>query len=562
MKAKYIVILLFCVFFLAAILRFHKLGSVPYGFYQDESAIGYNALSILETGKDEYGKSFPLYFKSFGDYKLPIYIYATVGTVALFGLNEFAVRFPSAFFGLLTVMVFYFFVNELTKNKKLSLIATFLLAINPWHLHYNRATFEVSICLFLFVLGTWLLLLSFRKKTAGLFLLGTLCFVINLYTYNLTRLLSSIFYLFIVLFYRKQFIRTAKSELVLTIVVSLVLLVPFVGTLLYSGGASSAKGTFLFTSSAVQASLLELRSYMLHTPSLFSKLFFNSWILSFWQYLQNLVSYFSVPFFFVSGSAHGNHGIGTVGQFYLVELPFMVYGIYATVRQKLTYGYFLVGWGILVIIIASLTRDVPHATRSFFLLVPLVIFSAAGFLSLLHFLKKLDPKIRYITTALLVFVFAYNILYYFTSYYIRFPIAYAKSWRSEDKALTEFIKERQGNYDSVVFDKKAGFVYTSLLFYLPYSPASFQQSVKREPDDSEGFSTVTSFGKYEFKDIDWEHDLLDKKTLIITTKENLPEGVPILKIFTYPLRPIVLSVKEKVMQFPLEEDAYVAIETQ
>ena len=156
MKHKYIVLLLLFIFLLAAFLRFYKLGSIPYGFYQDESAIGYNALSILETGKDEYGKSFPLYFKSFGDYKLPIYIYATVGTVALFGLNEFAVRFPSAFFGFLTVIVFYFFVNELTKNKKLSLIATFLLAINPWHLHYNRATFEVSICLFLFVLGTYL----------------------------------------------------------------------------------------------------------------------------------------------------------------------------------------------------------------------------------------------------------------------------------------------------------------------------------------------------------------------------------------------------------------------
>src|SRR3989344_1117384 len=285
MKPKYIVILLLGIFILSAILRFYKLGSVPYGFYQDESAIGYNALSILETGKDEYGKSFPLYFKSFGDYKLPIYIYSTVVSIAVFGLNEFAVRFPSTFFGFLTVIIFYFFVNELTKNKKLALVATFLLAVNPWHLHYTRATFEVSICLFLFVLGTWLLLLSFRKKIVGLFLLGTLCFILNLYTYNLTRLFSPVLYFYIILFYRKQFVKTPRIELVITTVTSIILLVPFVATLLYSGGASSAKGTFLFTSSAVQASLLELRSYLVHTPSLFSKLFFNSLTLSFWQYL-------------------------------------------------------------------------------------------------------------------------------------------------------------------------------------------------------------------------------------------------------------------------------------
>ncbi len=562
MKPKHIAILLLCIVALAAVLRFYKLGSVPYGFYQDESAIGYNALSILETGKDEYGKSFPLYFKSFGDYKLPIYIYSTVVSLAVFGLNEFAVRFPSAFFGLLTVIAFYFFVNELTKSKKLSLIATVLLAINPWHLHYNRATFEVSISLFLFVLGTWLLLLSLRKKTAGLFLLGTLCFVINLYTYNLTRFLSPVLYLFITLFYKKEFVRTTKSELVITAIVSMLLLVPFVGTLLQSGGASSAKGTFLFTSSAVQAPLLELRSYMLHTSLLFSKLFFNSWILSFWQYLQNLVSYFSVSFFFISGSVHGNHGIGNVGQFYLVELPFMVYGIYVLVRQRLTYGYFLIGWAMLVVLIASLTRDVPHATRSFFLLVPLVIFSGVGFLSAWNFLKKRNQKIRYVAITVFIAAFAYSMLYYVASYYIRFPLAYAKSWRSEDKTLSLFLKEVGGKYERVVFDKKAGFVYTSLLFYLPYPPSSFQEQAIRDPDDSEGFSNVSALGKYVFSDIDWQHELSEKNTLIITTRENLPKGVPILKTFTYPRRPIVLSVKEKVMQYPLEEEAYVAVEIQ
>ena len=562
MKPKYIVILLLGIFILSAVLRFYKLGSVPYGFYQDESAIGYNALSILETGKDEYGKSFPLYFKSFGDYKLPIYIYSTVVSIAVFGLNEFAVRFPSTFFGFLTVIIFYFFVNELTKNKKLALVATFLLAVNPWHLHYTRATFEVSICLFLFVLGTWLLLLSFRKKIVGLFLLGTLCFILNLYTYNLTRLFSPVLYFYIILFYRKQFVKTPRIELVITTVTSIILLVPFVATLLYSGGASSAKGTFLFTSSAVQASLLELRSYLVHTPSLFSKLFFNSLTLSFWQYLQNLVSYFSVSFFFISGSPHGNHGMGNVGQFYLVELPFMIYGVFVMLRQKLQYVYLLIGWGMLVILIASLTRDVPHATRSFFLIVPLVIFSAAGFLSVWNYLKKLNLRIRCVGIAFILCIFAYNMVYYFTSYYIRFPVAYAKSWRSEDRTLSLFLKDNDGKYDKVIFDKQAGFVYTSLLFYLPYPPATFQESVKRDPDDSEGFSNVSAFGKYFFRDIDWEHDLVQEKTLIISTKDNSPKGVPVLKVFTYPLRPIVLSVKEKIMQYPLEEDAYVAIETQ
>src|SRR3990167_8742234 len=71
---------------LAGFLRMYRLGDIPNGLYQDETAIGYNAYSILQTGKDEYGKTFPLYFQSFGDWKLPVYIYVTVPSVAFFGV--------------------------------------------------------------------------------------------------------------------------------------------------------------------------------------------------------------------------------------------------------------------------------------------------------------------------------------------------------------------------------------------------------------------------------------------------------------------------------------------
>ena len=135
MSHKIHIIIIFLILSIAFLLRFYKLGEIPAGFYQDESAIGYNAYSVMETGKDEHGQTFPLYFKSFGDYKLPVYIYLTALSVQTFGLNEFAVRFPSALFGFLTVVVFYFFVKELTRNKPLSIISTAFLAISPWHLH-------------------------------------------------------------------------------------------------------------------------------------------------------------------------------------------------------------------------------------------------------------------------------------------------------------------------------------------------------------------------------------------------------------------------------------------
>ena len=61
---KIILILGFTVLFLlAGWLRIGKIGQIPAGFYADEAAIAYNDYSLLETGRDEYGKSWPALFR-------------------------------------------------------------------------------------------------------------------------------------------------------------------------------------------------------------------------------------------------------------------------------------------------------------------------------------------------------------------------------------------------------------------------------------------------------------------------------------------------------------------
>lgn len=536
---------------LAAFLRLYKLGDVPNGLYQDETAIGYNAYSILQTGKDERGVSYPLYFKSFGDWKLPVYIYATVPAIKIFGLTPFAVRLPSAIFGILTVVAMYFLAKELTKSHTLSLVSCLLLSVNPWHLHYSRATFEVSISLFLFVFGTYLLLQGF-KGNKGAFLAGTLLFVLNIYTYNLTRLLSPLLYASILIFQRKKHINITEKGL--TIALSCLLLLPLLLTLNSSGGATSASGTLLWSSAAIQAPLLELRSYMMTLPDIITRLFFNSFVLNAWQYMQNVANFFSPSFFFVSGPTHGNHGIGTSGLFYLFELPMILYGIVSTIKKREAWGGFLFIWTIVVIAVVSLTREVPHATRSFFLLVPLTLFSAYGAIHLYRFIAHHIALL--VIAGGLVF---YGIFSYFSSYYIRFPIAFAKAWRTADRDLSEYIKENELKYDTIILDPATGFIYSSLLFYNQISPKIFQSTAMWTSDDSEGFSTVTSFDKYKFRNIDWGIDTVRPRTLIVTTAQNKPETVPAIKSIYYPKRPVVLSLKQEIFQYPVEDIAYVIV---
>src|SRR3990167_4151380 len=127
-KNIYLIILTF-VFLLAFFLRFYNLGVNPPSLDWDEASIGYNAYSLLKTGADEYGNKLPLTIRSFGDYKPLVYIYLDVPSVLAFGLNETGVRFPSAVFGFLSVIVIYFLVKEIFRDwdkerkEKLALLA-------------------------------------------------------------------------------------------------------------------------------------------------------------------------------------------------------------------------------------------------------------------------------------------------------------------------------------------------------------------------------------------------------------------------------------------------------
>src|SRR5687767_298243 len=108
------VVTLFLILLIASVLRFYNLDQIPSGFHSDEASFGYNAYSIIQTGKDEYGENFPLILKSFGDYKGAIYSYLAIPSILAFGLTEFAVRLPTAVFGILFVLFSYLLAFQFT----------------------------------------------------------------------------------------------------------------------------------------------------------------------------------------------------------------------------------------------------------------------------------------------------------------------------------------------------------------------------------------------------------------------------------------------------------------
>src|SRR4030043_140946 len=227
-------LLFFLVFLLALILRLVHLDKNP-TFISDEASIGYNAYSILKTGKDEWGKVLPLSFKSFGEYKLPAQIYFSIPAIAIFGLNDFGVRITPVIYGTLTVMFLYFLAKKLFKNRWIGLISAFLLAISPWHIQLTRASFESSFSVFWIVLGLWFFVKGFEKPRW--WVLSIIPFIISIYTYNSARIFTPLLLPVIFIIYKKQILER-KKEFLISLLLFIALLIPLLPFVL-SGEANA-----------------------------------------------------------------------------------------------------------------------------------------------------------------------------------------------------------------------------------------------------------------------------------------------------------------------------------
>lgn len=136
------IVTLLLILSITAFLRVYRLGKVPSGFFADEAAIGYNAYTILNQGKDEYGQPFPIFFRSFGDFKHPIQIYSTVPQIAILGLNETSVRLTSVLYGVATIIFLYLLACHLSFRRSFCCRRAFY---SP--LYHRGSSFCLNNCL-------------------------------------------------------------------------------------------------------------------------------------------------------------------------------------------------------------------------------------------------------------------------------------------------------------------------------------------------------------------------------------------------------------------------------
>jgi 4-amino-4-deoxy-L-arabinose transferase-like glycosyltransferase len=164
----------------------------PPGFYIDESSIAYNAHAVAQTGRDEYGEAWPLYFRAFGDYKNPTYVYLLAGVFRLTGPSITAARLLSAALGALAALLLGLLALRLTRRVEAFVVVACSALLTPWLYESSRLVFEVAaypLACVLFLLVLWRA--SSKKRWSAFDVLALACTLALLtYTYSIGRLLA------------------------------------------------------------------------------------------------------------------------------------------------------------------------------------------------------------------------------------------------------------------------------------------------------------------------------------------------------------------------------------
>lgn len=499
---------------LALILRVYQLDKVPPALFGDEVDVGYQAYSLLKTGQDLYGNSWPVLVHSLSEYRAPAFIYSDIPFIAIFGLNEWGVRLSSVFWGILGILGIYFLTRKLF-SERIALFSALTLAISPWHIQYSRAAFEVTMLLAFLIWGTYFFLKSL-EKTYYLILVVVL-FSLTPYIYSTAVVFIPILTLILITIYRKS-IKLKTVTTIVALLIAVIVLIPYGKEALFG----RARDRFGIVSIFANKDLSDKVLLAQQTEKLsldFQKVFHNKPVIWLQTFTLNYLRVFSPEFLFLMGDPQPRHSIHEIGQQYYFELPLLLLGIGFLLKSNLKHKKLILGWFLAAPIPAALTYDGGfHATRTFILLVPLVTLIGIGWDSIISNFKRTNFK--YLTYLILI-IGLFNFPFYLHRYFYHYPIESWRAWQTGFKEVMEYIKATDGDYNKVLINNTYEPSLIRFLFWTKYDPIKFHQNfkgdkpIKNITDNFDGFSLEN---KYYFGKISGPFEnLLNDKTLYIAS---------------------------------------------
>lgn len=491
------------VLFLSLLVRLYKLDTVPLGLNIDEASMGYNAYSLLQTGKDRYGQVFPLIFRSFGSFQTPLYTYFTVPAILLFGTSIFAVHLVSALSGFIVVCSTFVIVYVgLKRNFNLAILITVVVGFSPWSILFTRFGTEASLGLALYVLSVAFFILSLSK--IQFFIPASLLLALATHAYYSERVTSVIFFIgFVFLFFKKLFKR--KWWLILGIIIFIATLLPHL-IILRSGA---------FTRRLEQVNYFSKETF-LHQGENLRNLPLGRAIYITREFLSQYIAYFSPRNLFFDPDPQGARSIPDLSVFYSwMVIPFFS-GIYYLFKNK---SFPLTKILILVTLIspipAALTRDPFYTLRTLVFLWSISFAIALGIYTILIKIPSFYLKFG-LTAAFLLF----SAVSFYISYFVLFKYERADNFGYSYVKLLEFIEENKNlSQKRFVIDNSRDLgAGVRMAFLKKYDPIKLQQILHPQVGDmyysSLEFAEEYTLDNIEARSIFWKIDLNREQILV------------------------------------------------
>lgn len=468
---KFFIIMVFLISF---IIRVLFINTTP--LLWDEASLGYNAYSILKTGRDEYGTFLPIIFKSFGDYKPGLYVYLSIPFVYLFGLNPFSVRLPSIILGSFLPIILYFLIKEINpKAHKTAIIASLITTFNPYNIYFSRGAWETNVLTFQLVLASYLFFKYINQKRAKYLLLSSIILGLSLYTYQAGKMIS--LFLVIILFLVNFKSLNLKKLLVNFIIPLGLFALPVAYGLLFNNNSNRLQVVSLFS---YPRSAEETQTIISETSLLDYQIFHNQPIFFLRNLLSRYFNHFSPRFLAFEGDwQNPRHSPPYIGLILYPSLIFLIIGFFTSLSQskldKLNLFFLL--WLLVAPLPSSLTRDSVQSVRAMSFSVPLIYFISYGISFILskyrHFLFKL----------LLVLVYLISFIYYGDLYLNHMVIKSPIDFLYGHQNAIDYVSKHQDNFKDIYITDYYGQPYIYYLFYKKYPPALYQQQAKLEDEN-------------------------------------------------------------------------------
>ena len=496
-----IIFTLFAIVFLGTILRLAYLSKSPPSLNWDEASLGYNAYSLLTTGSDEYGFKFPITFRSFDDYKPPLYPYITVPFIAIFGLNEFAARLPSAIAGISIIIAIYL-ITSFYFGKYVALLSAFFIAIEPWAVHFSRVAFETNLGLSFLLWSIFFAITSFnnyKRLIISIFLLFLSSYTYHSYRILLIPILAS--YILI----NKNIFQLKKHFFFLTAFI-LIFVTPLI-FIMKSGGFARLESTSILRIVDFSKSESPMQSIYL-SYTLFKNI------------IGRYFAYFSPANLFIRGSNEPNQQIPGFGIFYPIEFLFFIIGAYYLIKSKIRINYLLFAL-LLSPVPAIITWNwfTPSRTLITFCIFSIIIGFGAYNL-LIHISRQ---KIILKTGLLIMFsvILLSGLGKLVTTYLFYIPYVEKGNWQFGFREIMKVVSPIQDNYDQIIFETGQAQPHIFTLFYGKYPPVRYHKDLG-SPNAVEKPRKNFNFGKYNFRRIYWPDDRNSTNILFIGSEYSLP----------------------------------------